>query len=140
MSAKDYLKQLKLLDIQIKQKVEELESLKSAVTGLSGIDYAKDPVMTSRPGEAPYVQTVNRMIDLSAEINREIDDFADKKHLIIDQIQGLGNADEVDLLYYRYIQYLTFEKIADKMYYSTRHIFVIHRRALQHFEDKYLSA
>lgn len=140
MGAKEYLKQLKLLDIQIKQKVEELESLKSAVAGLSGVDYTKDPVMTSRPGEASYVRTVNRMVDLSAEINREIDDFADKKHLIIGQIQGLGNAEEVDLLYYRYIQYLTFEKIADKMYCSVRHIFVIHRRALQHFEDKYLSA
>lgn len=138
MNAKEYLNQLKLLDIRIKQKIEELESLKSTAASLSSVDYTKDPVQTSRSGEAPYVQTVNKMIDLSMEINREIDIFADKKHQIIGQIQGLLDADEVDLLYRRYIQYLTFEKIADKMNYSMRHIFTIHRSALHHFEDKYL--
>ena len=77
MRAKEYLQQLQRLDTMINQKIKELDDLKVKSTCIDGFDYSKDRVQTSPSGDAPYVRTVSRIVDLNEEINREIDDFVD---------------------------------------------------------------
>lgn len=139
MKSKEYLQQLKRLDELIDQKNKEVDDLRHRATSVGSLDYSKDRVQTSPSGDAPYANIVARIIDLSAEVDAEIDRFVDEKHKIINQIQQLQNVDEMTVLHKRYIEYLSFEKIAVDMNYTIRNIYFIHGRALQSFEKMFLS-
>lgn len=137
MKAKEYLQQLKRLDTLINQKIQELGELR-AMSTVGSVDYSKERVQSSPSQDAPFVRVIHKIIELEEEINAEIDKFIDKKHLIINQIQELHNADEINVLYDRYVEFKTFEKIAVDLNYTIRNIYFIHGRALQNFETTIL--
>lgn len=135
--AKEYLKQLRRLDELINQKNQELDYLKHKVATISGIDYSKDRVQTSMFGDAPYTNIITRIVDLSSEIDSEIDRFVDKKHRIINQIQSLQNVNHISLLYKRYVEFKRLEVIAVEMSYTYQYTRELHGHALQNFERTY---
>lgn len=139
MKAKEYLQQLQRLDTVINQKINELGDLclKSQSTG--GLDYSKERVQSSPSGDAPFVKPICRIIDLEAEINAEIDRFVDEKHKIINQIQGLKNSDYISLLFKRYVEFKSLERICVEMNFSYDYIKHLHGYALKDFEDKILN-
>jgi len=138
MKAKEYLRKLQRLDTVINQKLNELSGLKAMLTSVGSTDYSKERVQTSLSGDASFVKIINKISTLEEEINAEIDRFVDEKHRIINQIQQLKKSDEIFVLHKRYVEFLTFEKIAVEMNYSIRNIYFIHGRALQHFQQMYL--
>ena len=87
------------------------------------------------------------------EIDRRIDteirdgDFTDEKGEIhmdaVDDcradIQGLQDAQYIDLLHQRYVEELAFEEIAVNMTCSIRNVYNLHGQALQAFQQKYLT-
>lgn len=137
MKAKEYLQQLQQLDTVINQKIKEVQDLRLKSQSIGGIDYSKDRVQTSPSGDAPFVKLIGRIIDLEAEINAEIDAFVDEKHKIINQIQGLKNADYISLLYKRYVEYKKFETIAVEMNFTYQYVLNMHGYALKEFETTY---
>lgn len=137
MNAKEYLQNLKRLDTVIEQKIKELDNLKIMSTSIGSFDYSKERVQTSPDADAPFVKTVEKICILQDEINREIDQFVDKKHRIINQIQELSNPKYIDVLFRRYVEYKSFETIAVEMDLSYQYVIEIHGYALQEFE-KYL--
>jgi len=137
MKAKEYLKTLQKLDTVINQKITELGSLRVMSGSIGGIDYSKDRVQTSPSNDAPFVRTVNRMIDLEEEINQEIDRYVDRKHEIINQIQGLQNVNYISLLYKRYVEFKNFETVASEMNFTYQYTIELHGYALQDFERTY---
>ncbi len=139
MTAKEYLQQLKRLDIAINQKTRELDDLRSKSRIVKGIDYSKDRVQTSSSGDAPFVKLIERIADLEKEIDTEINEFVDEKHKIINQIQSLKNANHSRLLYERYVEYKSLEQICDDMKFSHAYIKHMHGDALQNFE-KFLNS
>lgn len=140
MSAKEYLQQLRRFDTVINQKIKELEGLRSTIYGVGSIDYSKERVQTSQSVNAPFVKAADRIADLEAEINREIDKFTDEKHKIVNQIQGLHNVNHVKILFKRYVEFKNFKTIAAEMNFSCDHIRHLHINALQDFEDKILNS
>lgn len=137
MRAKEYLQQLRRLDTVIDQKIKELDDLKVKSTCISSMDYSIERVQTSPSGGAPYVRTVSRMIDLNEEINRDIDDFVDRKHKIINEIQSLENTKHIQILFKKYVEYKTFEQISVEMNYTYQYIVLLHGYALKEFSQKY---
>lgn len=137
MRAKEYLQQLRRLDTVIDQKIKELDDLKVKSTCIGGFDYSKERVQTSPSGDAPYVRTVSRMIDLNEEINRDIDDFVDRKHKIINEIQSLENTKHIQILFKKYVEHKTFEQISVEMNYTYQYIVLLHGYALKEFSQKY---
>ena len=137
MRAKEYLQQLRRLDTVIDQKIKELDDLKVKSTCIGGFDYSKERVQTSPSGDAPYVRTVSRMIDLNEEINRDIDDFVDRKHKIINEIQSLENTKHIQILFKKYVEYKTFEQISVEMNYTYQYIVLLNGYALKEFSQKY---
>ena len=137
MRAKEYLKKLQRLDTVITQKISELADLRMKVYAVGGIDYSKERVQTSPSGDAAFVNTIGRIADLEAEINREIDFYADEKHKIINQIQGLSNHTHIQLLYKRYVEFKKFETIAIEMCFTYQYTIELHGYALQDFERTY---
>lgn len=126
------------LDTVINQKLSEIEDLRAKAQSVSGIDYSKEKTGEGFAGNAGFVRVVERIITLKEDIDREINEFADQKHKIINQIQGLENLKHVEVLYKRYVEYKRLAAVAKEMNYSfdrTRHL---HGYALFEFEKKYL--
>lgn len=137
MEAKEYLRQIERLDTVIDQKLKELKDLKAKSTSIGSFDYSKERVQSTPSQEAPFVKAINRIVDLCYEINREIYEFVDKKHLIINQIQGLENHKYVEILYERYVEFKTLKQISVEKNYSDQYINLLHGRALKEFSRKY---
>lgn len=137
MRAKEYLNQLQKLDIVINQKIKELDDLKSLSQSVKSVDYSNERVKTSPCEEANFVNIINKMFDLENEINYEIDVLANKKHLIINQIQALQNPIHIQILYKRYVEFKSFDVIANEMDYAYQYTRTLHRYALQEFERTY---
>ena len=104
---------------------------------IGSIDYSRERVQTSLSGNAPFVGLIERINDLNAEINAEIDTFVDEKHRIINQIQGLTNINHIALLYKRYIEFKKFETIADEMNFTYQYAIELHGYALAEFQTTY---
>lgn len=139
MKAKEYLQQLQRLDTVINQKIKEVQDLRVQMQSGGGIDYSKERVQSSPSGDAPFVKPICKIIDLEAEINAEIDKFVDEKHKIINQIQGLKNSDYISLLFKRYVEFKSLERICVEMNFSYDYIKHLHGYALKEFEDKILN-
>lgn len=134
MDVKTRLQRLQLLDTVINQKLRELESLKALSTCVAGFDTSRERVQSSGSGDAPFVTPVLRIIALEEEINAEIDAFVDEKHKIIQVIQKLDNPLQMEVLYRRYVEYQSFERIAAEMNVVQQHAFVLHRKGLKALE------
>lgn len=140
VKAKDYLQQLSRLNVIIRQKMKEQADLRNSYSCIGSTDTSKERVSGgAAAGNAGYTHTVDRLVDLEEEINREIDEYADLKHKIINQIQGLQEVQYIDLLHQRYVEELTFEEIAVNMTCSIRNVYNLHGQALQAFQQKYLT-
>ena len=136
MRAKEYLQQLKKMDIVIQQKIQELSQLKE-LGGLKGIDYSQEKVKNSQANCANFESVVIKIIDLENEINNEINKFVDKKHDIINKIQGLEHINYIQILYKRYVEYKKFEVISIETNYAYQYIRELHKKGLQEFERTY---
>ena len=142
-SAKTYLSKIRLLDLKIKQLIEERDSLIALAGGLRSKPLDPDPVQTSISGDTMSL-TVARYLDLEAELNEDIDLYVHTKDRIIHQIHDLEDPRYVELLHLRYVKYLRLEEIAcvmvrtDGRPYSYVHIRRLHGKALQEFQKKHM--
>lgn len=138
MTAKEYLGQLRILDLKIRQRAEECEDLYHRAAGFKALDYSSDKVQTS-PDPDGNMALVQQAWELERENIRMILRFNALKHKIIGQIHSMGDPRMAELLALRYVQYLPLEKIADVMRkgngqpYSYDHIRRLHGEALQKF-------
>lgn len=135
MDTKSYLNQISLLDRKINNKLSELSQLKDLACSLSAVEN-KERVKSS-PDFDLIGKKYAKIDELERTINNLVDEFVDKKAKIISQIDGIEQECYYQVLFARYIEKKTFEKIADEMNYSFRNITRIHGKALREFEKKY---
>lgn len=137
LTAKEYLREIRILDKRIDQKQREFDTLKRGRTYVGGMDYSQERVQTS-VGQG-FVGLSDKLVDMQREINEDIDRFNDIRHARINQIQQLSRIDYMDILFRRYVQYQSFETIAGEMQYSYNYVCNLHGEALREFENKFLS-
>jgi hypothetical protein len=135
MDTKQYLGQISRLDRMIKNKMTELAQYKELAYGLSSITN-EERVQTS-PDFDKMSGKIAKILEMESKIDSLIDEYVEKKNLIVSQIDSMENETYYEILFARYIEKKTFEKIADEMSYSWRQIIRLHGRALQEFEKIY---
>lgn len=135
MDTKQYLGQISRLDKMIKNKMTELAEFKELAYGLSAIN--NEERVQSTPDFDKMSGKIAKIVDMENKIDSLIDEYVDKKNLIVSQIDSIENETYYEILFSRYIAKKTFEKIADEMSYSWRQIIRLHGRALQEFEKTY---
>lgn len=138
MTTKEYLSQIRLLNLKIDQKMEEKADLMSRAMGNHSPVLTKDKVQSSISGDK-MSNTIDRYVDLEKEIDDLIDMYVDKRDTIINQIHQMNNHRYIRILYLRYVKYCTFEYIAVEMNYSIRGIYKLHGNALQAFQKLILN-
>ena len=135
MTAKQYLSQLRTLDIKINQKQDELYRLRCAAERVTPVQNEG----IGGGGTSDKVGNITALIaDLDTEINADIDRLVDLRHRVINQIQALEDNRYIDILHRRYVEYKSLEQISVEMHYSYQPVRRMHGRALQAFDRKWL--
>lgn len=128
MNIKTYLSQARYLDMRIKSKLQQIDSLNELATSctqvMSGMPHNPSP-STSRMADA-----IGKIVDLENEIRSDMDRLIDLKREITGVIKNVENPEHQTLLEKRYLCYLPWEKIAVDMNYDLRYIHKLHTRAL----------
>ena len=135
MTAKQYLSQLRTLDIKIDQKQDELYRLRCAAERTTPTQDAG----AGGGGASDRVGSISAITaDLDAEINADIDRLADMRHTIINQIHGLEDERYIRLLYKRYVEYKSLKQVSMEMHYEYAYTRRTHSDALAAFEAKWI--
>ena len=135
MTTKEYLNQISRLNRMINNKLSELAELKELSKSISAVSN-KERVQTSMEQDK-IGNTISKIDEMEREIDKMIDSYSDKRMHIIGQIDSMEDENSYDILFSRYIEKKTFEKIADTKNYSFRQITRLHGIALKQFEEKY---
>ena len=128
MKTKDYLMQAYRLDLRIDSKLDQIASLNELATKCTS-------VITGMPhdpnhGKSTMADAVVKIVDLQAEINRDIDRLVDLKREIVTVIKAVEEPEYQTLLEKRYLCFKTWEQIAVDMGYDISYIHKLHKSAL----------
>lgn len=111
---------------RLKAEIEELHTMRAVSAGGSSTD---------RKGwKSDLSGHMVRLEDLRKEKEKELRNMVRSHEQIERAINSLEDAQERDVLFYRYIKGLDWREVAKKMHYSERWILKIHGRALMHME------
>lgn len=135
MDTKQYLSQISRLDRMIKNKISEISQLRELSISISSVKN-EEKVQTT-PSFDKIGNTYCKIEEIEANLERLIDEYLTKKNLIIEQIDSLEDEMYYNILFGRYIEKKTFEKIATDINYSFRNTTRLHGKALVAFEKKY---
>jgi hypothetical protein len=131
-NAKEYLQKIRLYDSRINNSLEELSDLEDMVLRITPV--LKDDVVSSSGSQDKLGDTVAKICDLKAQINRDIDTYVDLKREAVDKLKKVEKTEYYDILHKRYVEFQSLEQIAVSMNYTYRWIRRLHGRALQAFE------
>lgn len=135
MTTKDYLNQIGRLNRMINNKLVEIAQLKELACSISAIRTG-ERVQTT-PNYDKIGTAYAKIDDMERKLDKLIDTYVDKKNHIISQIDGVEDEMLYNILFARYIERKTFEKIATELEYSWRQIIRLHGKALKQFENQY---
>lgn len=135
MTTKDYLNQIGRLNRMINNKLVEIAQLKELACSISAIQTG-ERVQTT-PNHDKIGTAYAKIDDMERKLDKLIDTYVDKKNHIISQIDGVEDEMLYNILFARYIERKTFEKIATELEYSWRQIIRLHGKALKQFENQY---
>ena len=128
MTAQEYFNQAYRLDQRINSKIEQVAALNDlalkATSTITGMPHSPNH------GSSTMADAVTKIVDLQAEINRDIDSLVDLKRDIVKVIKSVDSGEYQVLLELRYLCFKTWEQIAVEMGYSIHHLYKVHRLAL----------
>ena len=128
MKAKEFLKNIIHIDMMIDCKLEMIAELRSRLTSVSCAT-DNERVQTSLKGDK-MTDTIAKIIELEELVNDDIDVLVENKKQAREMIEKLESDVEKIVLYKRYFDCKSFEKIAVECNYSWRHVHRLHGSAL----------
>lgn len=135
MTTKDYLNQISRLNRMINNKLSEITQLRELSCSISAVRNEERVKSSFNPDKIG--STYAKIDEMEHSLDKMIDEYIDKKNLIIRQIDSIEDEDCYNILFSRYIEKKTFEVIATEMKYSWRQVIRLHGKALEKFEEKY---
>lgn len=140
MKAKEYLQNIYKTDTRIDCLQSEVNSIQERLESITPQYNASEGSNGSRNVHS-HEALICKMIDLKTEIDKQLNELLDLKteaKKAIDKIISI-NADYGAILYKRYFEYKSWEKIANELCFSYPHIFRLHNNALELFEKTILN-
>ena len=130
MSIKHQLKQIRLIDLEVKSKMEELDRLNNSF--LKSPSLKEINVQESRVSlkDDAYVKIIN----LNDYINEQVDKLIDLKYELIKAIEQLDNSRERTIIWMKYISSKGWDEIAEELKISKTTLFILHDEAIKKIE------
>ena len=122
MTAKEYMKEAKILLRRIERKRREAESIRICESSPSSPAFSDMP-KTATHNPHRMSDSINRAIDLDREADAAFDELSEA-------LQKLDNPDERDLMYKRYIEFKSWNEVFHEMGYSKSAGYRVHSNAL----------
>ncbi|MEG2050905.1 MAG: DUF1492 domain-containing protein [Oscillospiraceae bacterium] len=127
-----FLKQAYRLNELIESNLVELQKFKDLSTHITA-NISKEAVQGGMNSDK-IGSIVVRIVELQNTIDDEIDSYVDIEKDIRNAINEVQNRNEQLLLRLKYLEFLSLEKIAGRMGYSTKQVNRIHIEALNHIK------
>lgn len=130
MGIKHQLKQIRLIDLEIKTKMEELDRLNNSFLkspSLKEINVQESKVSLK---DDAYVKIIN----LNDYINEKVDKLIDLKYQLIQAIEQLDNSKERTIIWMKYISSKSWDEIAEELKISKTTLFMLHDEAVKKIE------
>lgn len=127
MTIKRYLNQVRHIDAELRSLERLREDLYQSLLKSPSTESERVTGGPERHGDDRFA----RIAEMSADINRKWDELVAKKQEIEQVIDTLEDPQERALVRNRYINLMSWNKIAKDMYLSERAIYYIHKRALK---------
>lgn len=132
MTAKDYLKDIRKLDLEIQTLQEQISLLRKNAEGLRAMELSDMPKGGKGKDMSDYVAEI---ADLQMVCVQHVSELIMKKQDAIERIMSIDGSELRNVLLLRYIQCKEWDEIADKLQYNLRTIFRLHGEALKEFGD-----
>ncbi|MEA5015019.1 MAG: DUF1492 domain-containing protein [Candidatus Limiplasma sp.] len=129
MTAKEYFARIPRLASRINAKLDQLEYLKALATKTSAV--LSDMPRSDAPNQQWLESTVVRIVDLGAELNRDIDRLIDLRAEALEAVRGLEDVDQQLVMELRYLTNRGWDEIVKAMNYSPSNVFRLHGLALR---------
>lgn len=123
------LRNISRLEHQIFEEFEELEYLNSLKTSIKSVDYSFDKVKSS-PKNCGFADIIGKISDLEKKVCRHLSELIVKRQKACDMFESLPT-ELCDIMKLKYLYNYSFERIAQKLHYSLRHVYRLHGQALQ---------
>lgn len=133
MTVKDYLDQVRLLELKHRYRLQELERLRDEVSPIRGMTYDSARVMTSVKKSTKTEEMIDRIVDMERELLVEAAELSLKRMRIIRQIELIADQRYRELLLLRYVDGYSLRTIGCKMGYSYDWAKKAHGQALKEF-------
>jgi DNA-directed RNA polymerase specialized sigma24 family protein len=133
LDAKEFLNQVKKLDLQIKNKLIEKQQWKDIALGITS-NMDGDRVQSSGR-KTKMADAIDKCIDMEAEIDRLVDKLIDTKKEVIAVIEQLDSPTQYDVLHMIYIQGKSLQEVADSYGMSYDWAATTHGRALKNVRN-----
>lgn len=128
MTSKEFLQQAYRLNELIQSDLNELEKLKELTASLA--ENRAQGCYRAKTGSIVCIQEKIQLLE--EQINQEIEEFLSLKQNIRTCITQLRSQNEQLVLRLRYIEFLTWEEVAERISYSIKQAYRIHQSALSH--------
>lgn len=135
MKTQEYLKQIERLDRMIQNKLTEIYQLKQMATSITS--EPKEVNVQASTDKDRLGKTVSKLVDLERQTDKLVDEYINKRALIISQIDKVENTNMYHILSEKYVARKDLGTIACEMGYSFRQVRRIHGNALVEFERLY---
>lgn len=133
MDAKSYLRQVERLDVQIQNKLIEMQQWRDVAQGIT--TFVGGERVKSSGNQQKMANAIEKCVDVESEIDRLIDELIDTKKKVIETIEKLESPTEYKILHMRYIQYIGLTGIADNLNKEYSWVTTTHGRALKNVQN-----
>lgn len=131
MTAKEYLSQARVLNIEINSYISELENLNKLANSVPGSRFDIERVDGTKSQESPFMKYLIKINHMEEKIRNEVNKLVELKAEISSVISNLENTGYQILLRNRYVSCKTWIEIANEMYCSIDNVYKMHRKALK---------
>lgn len=136
MTAKNYLSRLFYVNKHIKADEEELEMLNTLFFGVKSFSFGERVQGTFKSEDARTAELIDKIDHAKKELLKDIDKFLKIKSEIKGTILKVKDEKIQLLLRYRYIEFLTWEQVSDKLdNYSLQWLHKLHAKGLKEVEE-----
>lgn len=132
IATKNYLMRAYRIDQRIENKMNQIEKLHDLATKAT-VTYSDMPKNPNRYGSR-MEDAVISIIELEAEINKDMLELVEIKKQIMASVKAVTDPELQLLLELRYLNYISWEKIAFEMNFSIDNVFKLHKKALDAVE------
>ncbi len=136
MTAKDYLRRIRGLELDLRTIEDEIVTIESALTRVTPT-YQSDGWVNSSSSNDKMTDGVCKLIEKKREYEKAWDALIDERQTAEKALYKMDNRVHATILWLHYIKAMKFEYIAVKESISYRHLMRLHGYALEDFRTIY---